>query len=390
MSRFHSYISSASAIIDNYKGTKPFLYHLKAFFGAEKKYGSRDRKIIASLCYGYFRTGHTLTDSTTAEKIIAGIFLFENTNNEILALLRPEWNAAVTLNVREKLSILKLAPDAIFPFSDETGDGIDATHFALSFLQQPELYLRIRPGRIKQVHDKLNQAAVPFKNITEHCLQIANKTRLDDILTINREVVIQDRNSQQVLNFIERNPAYFSAKQKVTAWDCCAASGGKALLLQDIIKEKLQLTVSDIRENILLNLGKRFLQAGININKKFIADLTKEPVLASAELFSIILCDAPCTGSGTWSRTPEQLFYFNKNTIIEYAERQKKIVSNIIPHLQPGGLLFYITCSVFKKENEEVVEYIKEKFHLPVLQMEYLKGYDVRADSLFVAVFSNG
>ena len=364
------------------------MYHLKAFFSAEKKYGSRDRKTIASLCYGYFRTGHALSHTTTAEKIIAGIFLSENKNNEILALLRPEWNALVPLNAREKLSMLKLTPQAIFPFADEVGDGIDATHFALSFLQQPELYLRIRPGRAKQVHDKLNHGLIPFENITEHCLQLPNKTSVDDILTLNREAVIQDRNSQRVLNFLEKNPAYFLAKQKVAAWDCCAASGGKAVLLNDIIKGKLQLTVSDIRENILLNLDKRFQQAGININKKFTADLTKESGLPATELFSIIICDAPCTGSGTWSRTPEQLYYFKKNTIIEYAERQKKIVSNIVPHLRPGGLLFYITCSVFNEENEEVVEFIKEKFHLPVLEMEYLKGYDIKADSMFVAVFS--
>ena len=68
---------------------------------------------------------------------------------------------------------------------------------------------------------------------------------------------------------------------------------------------------------------------------------------------------------------------------------QIKIASNAIPYLQNGGLFFYITCSVFKQENEDVVAALKQKFHLQVLQMEYLKGYEVHADTMFVGVLSN-
>jgi tRNA and rRNA cytosine-C5-methylases len=63
----------------------------------------------------------------------------------------------------------------------------------------------------------------------------------------------------------------------------------------------------------------------------------------------------------------------------------KKNCTNAIAQLQPGGSFVYITCSVFKKENEEVAMYIKENFHLKLKQMEVLKGYDKKADSMFVA-----
>ena len=52
-----------------------------------------------------------------------------------------------------------------------------------------------------------------------------------------------------------------------------------------------------------------------------------------------------------------------------------------------GGLFFYITCSVFKTENEDVATALIQKFHLQLLQMEYLKGYEMNADTMFVAVF---
>ena len=87
-----------------------------------------------------------------------------------------------------------------------------------------------------------------------------------------------------------------------------------------------------------------------------------------------------------YKRQPEQLYFFEKERIGEYAVLQKKIASNIIPFLKPGGYLLYITCSVFRKENEESVNFLKEKFQLQLLKMELLKGYDKRADTMFAAL----
>ncbi len=94
----------------------------------------------------------------------------------------------------------------------------------------------------------------------------------------------------------------------------------------------------------------------------------------------------PCTGSGTWARTPEQLFYFNKNQIKKYRALQKQVVENVIPYLKPGGYLLYITCSVFKEENEEVITFIKEKFNLEIVKMQLSKGYEMQANTMFAAL----
>ena len=101
----------------------------------------------------------------------------------------------------------------------------------------------------------------------------------------------------------------------------------------------------------------------------------------------MIIADVPCTGSGTWSRTPEQLYFFNHQTIERFSDLQKRILSNVIPFLKSEGYLLYITCSVFKKENEEIAGFIKEKLLLELIRSEVLKGYDKKADTMYAALF---
>jgi 16S rRNA (cytosine967-C5)-methyltransferase len=56
--------------------------------------------------------------------------------------------------------------------------------------------------------------------------------------------------------------------------------------------------------------------------------------------------------------------------------------------VKKNGCFLYITCSVFEKENEEVVSFIQNNLPLQLIAREYLKGYDEKADTLFVALFS--
>lgn len=378
-----------------YRGEEPLASYLKKFFAANKKYGSKDRKYIASLCYAYFRLGKAAAIGSMEENILAGLFLSEIIYNEVIHFFKPEWDEWMGKSVEEKIALINLPVHEIFPFKAELSAAVSHPKFCSSFLQQPKLFIRTRPNKKNIVVQKIQKAKIPLALIDDDCIALSNSTKLDEIIDSDREAVIQDYNSQQVFNFLK---TFALGKHAVTAWDCCAASGGKSILLYDILKRNVELTVSDIRLSILLNLHQRFAKAGIKNYNYFLGDLNTPgftfPALTAKGTqgllplynYQLIVCDAPCTGSGTWSRTPENLFYFKTESIEEFAQRQKQIVSNVIPYLQSDGLLFYITCSVFKKENEDVAHFIKEKFNLQILHMELLKGYDIKADSMFVAV----
>jgi 16S rRNA (cytosine967-C5)-methyltransferase len=387
--RYHSYLNSAKTIIDSYRGDVPFAAFLKKYFNAHKKYGGKDRKQIATLCYNFYRLGKAIPQLPVDEKIIVAVFLCEDKSNDFLQFHKPEWNKLITKPLPEKIEIAGFTPEDVFPWAEALSNGIDAELFRYSFFKQPDLFLRIRPGNKEAVVKKLHNAGIEFTLPPDDYLALSNSTKVDNILEIDKEAVVQDYNSQKVLDFLKDEAKHI--ENPVSVWDCCAASGGKSILAYDILNGAIELIVSDIRESILSNLKNRFETAGIKNYQSFIADLTLSdcPLLpiAIGPNCQLIICDAPCTGSGTWSRTPEQLYYLKRKTIDVYVAMQQQIAGNVIPHLQTGGLFIYITCSVFKNENEDMVNYIQEKFHLQLLQMELLKGYDKKADSMFVAVF---
>jgi 16S rRNA (cytosine967-C5)-methyltransferase len=394
--RYQSYLNTAQKIIELYKGEEPFASYLKKFFAANKKYGSKDRKYISSLCYAYFRLGKASFNGSVEKNIITAIFLSEITYSEIILFFKPQWEEWLVKSHEEKITLAGLDVKKIFPFKEELSAAVNHAEFCDSFLQQPKLFLRIRPNKKNIVVQKLQKAKIALALLNENCIALPNGTKLNDIIETDREAVIQDYNSQQVFDFLDH---FALGKGPVSAWDCCAASGGKSILLFDALKRNVELTVSDIRLSILLNLHQRFNKAGIKDYNYFIADLNTPTfsfpattakgakAASSSHTYQLIVCDAPCTGSGTWSRTPEQLVYFDPAVIDDYAKRQQQIVSNSIPYLQKDGLFFYITCSVFKKENEDIARFIKETHGLEPLYMELLKGYDKKADSMFVAVF---
>jgi 16S rRNA (cytosine967-C5)-methyltransferase len=404
VSRYHSYINSATEIISIYKGQEPFASFLKKFFAARKKYGSKDRKHISHLCYCYFRLGApspnfvpnlrlSPTRKGIEDRILAGLFLCSHETNEILAALKPEWNEKAELDLKKKTAITGFQLGSVFPWQNELSEGIEHEKFCESFFVQPDLFLRLRPGKEKIARQKLQQTGIEFKNISDSCVTMNNATKIvqrtpsgDMIIELDEEAVVQDYNSQQTGGFF--SPLWRGRNDKPSVWDCCAGSGGKSIMVFDLNPD-INLTVSDVRESILANLKKRFQKAGIKKYDAFVTDLTKPhlPLAIQRSLFDLIICDVPCTGSGAWGRTPEQLYYFEKDKIDQFTLLQKEIGSNVIPRLKQGGYFFYITCSVFRKENEEISDYIEKEFSLKKIRSEILNGYEKKADTMFVALF---
>jgi 16S rRNA (cytosine967-C5)-methyltransferase len=394
--KFDNLLRYALRVTDAYSGEKPLHLWFKEFFRANPQMGSRDRRLVSEMVYCFYRLGHSFKNNTAEERMLAGLFLCNEKPLEVLEYLRPEWNEHIEKPPEEKAGKLREKfPDfslsQIFPWQHLLSAGVDHPAFCLSFLKKPDLFIRVRAGKEENVLAKLRDKQVPFREwdtndrLLFKACGFANGIRLQEIFEINREAVVQDLSSQKTAVFLQMSGA--DPEKIIRAWDCCAASGGKSMLLADLYPT-LDLTVTDIRKSILENLRLRFAEAGISRYQAFLADLTREKDLPK-QSFDLIVADLPCTGSGTWSRTPESLYFFDPRSIELYREQQQKIISNAVRRLKPGGLLIYITCSVFAAENEEVMEYIETTAALHQVRQEMITGYTERADSLFAVSLKN-
>jgi 16S rRNA (cytosine967-C5)-methyltransferase len=374
--KYDNQLRYASTIVKQYNGQVPLSAWLKQYFRNNKQMGSRDRKTIAEMVYGYYRLGHQKFDSVE-ERLLAFIATSDN-----LPEVRDYF-----FNKASNKQDLQVSVDKIFPFKIHLSDGINSDQFSSSFLVQPNLFLRIRPGKEEDVFQKLNDNFTSYHLCSNDCLELPNSTKIESVLEINSEVVVQDKSSQatgRLIREVARNKP-----GKLNVWDCCAASGGKSIMAHDFIAD-ISLTVSDIRESIISNLHSRFQEAKINNYTARVMDVASPAATVPPSIYDLVIADVPCSGSGTWSRTPEQLYFFREEKIKYYSDLQKRIVSRVIPSLKPYAYLLYITCSVFREENEELVQYVTQNFqNLEAVTASLIQGYEDRADTLYAALFIN-
>lgn len=372
-------------VFKSYDGQMPLHRFLFGYFKRNKQMGSSDRRWASRYIYSYFRLGRALPEADQTLRLAIADFLCNQTSSLIVEDLLPHLKDQIGLAVSEKIALMKehypeFQLSDVFSFNYSLSEGIIHVDFHESYFIQPDLFLRIRTGHIDRFTAAFRQHNIDFTQLTETAIALPNGTKLEQIFTDQKDYQVQDLSSQKTGAFFE--PAAWEYW-----WDCCAASGGKSLLLHDL-EPRLQLLVSDVREDSLNNLSERFEEAGIKKYQKKVLDLLQnnDPDLHHYEFDGIIL-DAPCSGSGTWGRTPEMLHYFDPHKVSYFSKLQKTIAGNIVRYLKEGKPLIYITCSVFKAENEEVVAWIEENLPLKLERSEVIKGYNDKADTMFAARF---
>jgi 16S rRNA (cytosine967-C5)-methyltransferase len=136
-------------------------------------------------------------------------------------------------------------------------------------------------------------------------------------------------------------------------WDCCAAPGGKTLVMAARLggAEVLATDVSVKRLAAMQGRMRRYPYAAEV--KTAVLDAAKAP--ASVGEFDLILCDVPCSGTGTLGRNPEIRLRLQAEELKRQAARQEMILASALKRLAVGGRLVYSTCSLEPEECEAVV-----------------------------------
>lgn len=384
--RVEQQLRNLQRVLDAYHPTEPFARFLTKFFRENKQMGSSDRRMVSRLSYNLFRLGRSLENLPTLDRVVIAEFLCEK-QSDIVTLHQPAWVAHIQLPLKEKMQFLAKQGHEImhglFSFSSPLSASIDAEHFALSHLIQPDLFIRVPRHNQQRVEKELTAQQISFETLSGNAYRLPNGTNLQAVSKLEGLYEVQDVSSQESL-------AGLNLVAGAKWWDACAGAGGKSLLLLDRCPA-IALLVTDIRPSILRNLDERFRKAKIKADVRTkVMDLTQDiDDIMEGESFDGILVDAPCTGSGTWGRTPEMLTQFDEEHIQTFVSLQQRIVDSVARYLKPDGVLMYITCSVFEAENEQLVRYLADKHGLTVEAAGIIKGYDRKSDSMFAARFRN-
>ncbi len=131
--------------------------------------------------------------------------------------------------------------------------------------------------------------------------------------------------------------------------DTCAAPGGKTAILAERNPAAV-ITALDASKRRLDAMRRNFADKRLRFAVQDAAAMELK-----AE-YDLILCDAPCSGTGTIGRNPEIRFRVDETDLGRQHARQVRILVRALEGLAPGGRLLYSTCSLEPEENEAVVE----------------------------------
>jgi 16S rRNA (cytosine967-C5)-methyltransferase len=165
-------------------------------------------------------------------------------------------------------------------------------------------------------------------------------------------------------------------------WDCCAAPGGKTLMLAMRLNPHLKNEISGSHDAEILATdvsAKRMALMTARLRRYAYAERVRCAVADASvvagdaeEKFDLILCDVPCSGTGTLARNPEIRHRLRVEELARQSARQRAILTGALGRLAPGGRLVYSTCSLEPEENERVVEAVANEAGVRRIPVETL------------------
>jgi 16S rRNA (cytosine967-C5)-methyltransferase len=383
------FIKRINTLIENYTFEEPFANYLKSYFRKHPEMGGKDRRDTREWAFNFFRIGLNLKDLPFKNRLAIALYLCSNESTPSLNHLIGKYSTLRMENIENTIekkvndvseSYPEFKIENIFQLHELLSPSIDKVRWYLSFLKKPRVWIRMRENYRKNVLNELKRSNIHFIE-SEYPLIVSFSSSLSLEKTISFQkgyFEIQDKSSQLTRDF-------FTPGRNEYWWDACAGSGGKSLLLTEQSSE-VKIFATDTRRRILENYSERLLKTGFKNFTTQVLDfssLSKEKI---QQKFDGIIADVPCSGSGTWARSPEWLLRDISNKIDEYfVPLQRKIIESVLPSLKSGSPLIYITCSVFKKENEENIQFFLDHFGLKLEKSTYLDGSGEQADTLFVA-----
>ncbi len=347
-----AHIAAAIEVLDDIRSGSSAEVALTAWGRRSRFAGSKDRAAIRDHVFDALRCQRSfaaLGGASTGRGLMIGAL--RAAGLDLAEFFSGEGHAPAPLSADELATPPALSrpesldcPDWLLPLFD-AALGSERAEQALAAMQKRgPVFLRVNSRRtsVGQARDLLARDGVQ----TEVVATVAGALRVTDnprrlpatAAFTDGLVDVQDASSQSAVAAL---PLVADAR----VLDYCAGGGGKALALAD---RGATVIAHDIEPRRMTDIAPRAERAGVQIalvNGRSEIDGT----------FDLVLCDAPCSGSGTWRRTPEAKWALTAEALATYHRLQSEVLDAAAPFVGAGGVLAYATCSVLLEENEQSV-----------------------------------
>lgn len=388
---------AAIEILDQILAGEPAEKQLTAWARRSRFAGSKDRAAVRDHVFDALRClrsfaalggggGVDVIDhtNTTGRQLMLGALRAEGVEPD--TLFTGEGHGPSALNDDERAALARVPelsdaerldiPQWLWPlFSESLGDGVEAAGRALQ--SRAPVHLRVNRRHPDQVEAlarlasegilaEPHPAADTALNVTEGARKLRNSLAYAHGL-----VELQDAASQAV---IEALPL----ADGMRVLDYCAGGGGKSLALA--ARAKIDLYAHDIAAQRMKDLPVRAERAGVKVT-------LLEPRKTGARApYDLVLCDAPCSGSGSWRRAPEGKWRLSQSQLDTLCQTQSAILDEAAELVADGGVLAYATCSMLSVENRKQVDDFLARRSGWQLQSDH--GWQVQGgtDGFYVAV----
>ncbi|MWD27370.1 RsmB/NOP family class I SAM-dependent RNA methyltransferase [Aquicoccus sp. SCR17] len=344
-------VAAAIEILDRVLGGEAAEKALTSWARASRFAGSKDRAAIRDHVFDALRRlrsaaagGGCAPGQMTGRGVMIG--LLREMQGDAAPLFSGEGHAPAPIGSEETartpdpVEAMDL-PDWLWPeFQRSLGE--EAGEVAAALRERAPVFLRVNLLRatVEQAIAALDAEGIAARPhpLSPTALEVTERARRIALGAAYRDglVELQDAASQAVVDTLP-----LSAGMRVL--DYCAGGGGKALAIA--ARTGTQVDVHDADPRRMKDIPARATRAG--------ADL--RPVEAPRPGYDLVLCDAPCSGSGAWRRAPEGKWRLTPERLEELTRLQRHILAEAVPLVAPGGLLIYATCSLLEAENGDTV-----------------------------------
>ena len=251
---------------------------------------------------------------------------------------------------KEEKEWLKRRNEEVYPAAVEAEcpdwlfDKVKDIHLLKALNEPASADLRLNKGSRARVIEQLQGEGLYFVPTPYSPIGIrsAERVNLNNCVAYKEGVIeVQDEASQLAAILADVRPEH-----KII--DYCCGAGGKSLTMAFLMNRQGKIQIHDINRSRLEAVKERAVRLDVK-NLEIIDEVGDRD-------YDRFVVDAPCSGTGTWRRSPDAKYRLTPETLKELNKTQAELLEKAFNHIRRGGRVVYITCSILRDENEDIIE----------------------------------